>query len=174
MSTFSEFIFLGELILKHCSDFASQTAWNSQRSKQWWVLSRVMFTLCLHLHLVILQMLLSKATHSWGIHKAIHLEEVKKKNRGSAHNTKSQVLFKYKLAREGEKDYVLFVFNFVRLGWSQVMLKEMFSVVAWRLTGIQHSGWGWEDHSTGQERWKRMFWRVILSFSVMVSRGVAH
>ncbi len=33
---------------------------------------------------------------------------------------------------------------------------------------------GWEDHSTGQERWKRMFWRVILCLSVMVPRGVAH
>ncbi len=30
----------------------------------------------LHLHLVILQTLLSKATYNWGIHKAIHLEEV--------------------------------------------------------------------------------------------------
>ncbi len=29
----------------------------------------------LHLHLVIWQMLLSKATYNWGIHKAIHLEE---------------------------------------------------------------------------------------------------
>ncbi len=29
----------------------------------------------LHLHLVIWQTLLSKATYSWGIHKAIHLEE---------------------------------------------------------------------------------------------------
>ncbi len=28
-----------------------------------------------HLHLVILQMLLSTATYNWGIHKAIHLEE---------------------------------------------------------------------------------------------------
>ncbi len=29
----------------------------------------------LHLHLVILQTLLSKATYNWGIHKVIHLEE---------------------------------------------------------------------------------------------------
>ncbi len=29
----------------------------------------------LHLHLVIWQTLLSKATYNWGIHKAIHLEE---------------------------------------------------------------------------------------------------
>ncbi len=29
----------------------------------------------LHLHLVIWQTLLSKATYDWGIHKAIHLEE---------------------------------------------------------------------------------------------------
>ncbi len=52
--------------------------------------------------------------------------------------------------------------------------RDEFSVVAWRLTGIQRSGWGWEDHSTSQERWTRMFWRVILSLSVMVSRGAAH
>ncbi len=52
--------------------------------------------------------------------------------------------------------------------------RDEFSVVAWRLTGIQHSGWGWEDHSTSQEWWTRMFWRVILSLSVMVPRGVAH
>ncbi len=38
----------------------------------------------LHLDLVILQMLLSKATYNWGIHKAINLEEA---DRGSAHNT---------------------------------------------------------------------------------------
>ncbi len=29
----------------------------------------------LHLHLVILWMLLSKATYNWGVHKAINLEE---------------------------------------------------------------------------------------------------
>ncbi len=29
----------------------------------------------LHLHLVILQTLLSKATYNWGVHKAINLEE---------------------------------------------------------------------------------------------------
>ncbi len=52
--------------------------------------------------------------------------------------------------------------------------RDEFSVVAWRLTAIQHSGWGWEDHSTSQERWTRMFWRVILSLSVMAPRGVAH
>ncbi len=45
----------------------------------------------LHLHLVILQTLLSKATYNWGMHKVINLEEA---NRGSARNTKSQALFK--------------------------------------------------------------------------------
>ncbi len=44
-----------------------------------------------HLHLVILQMFLSKATYNWGIHKAINLEEA---NRQSARNNKSQALFK--------------------------------------------------------------------------------
>ncbi len=41
---------------------------------------------------VVLQMLLSKATHNWGIHKAINLEEAS--DRQSACNTKSQTLFK--------------------------------------------------------------------------------
>ncbi len=41
----------------------------------------------LHLHLVILQTLLPKATYNWGIHKAINLEE--STDRGSAPNTKS-------------------------------------------------------------------------------------
>ncbi len=33
------------------------------------------YELHLHLHLVIWQTLLSKATYNWGVHKAIHLEE---------------------------------------------------------------------------------------------------
>ncbi len=36
---------------------------------------------CLHLHLVILQTLLSKATYAWGIHKAIHLEEANRQRK---------------------------------------------------------------------------------------------
>ncbi len=36
-----------------------------------------------HLHLVILQMLLSKATYNWGIHKAINLEEAYRKRKCS-------------------------------------------------------------------------------------------
>ncbi len=36
---------------------------------------RPFYIYILHLHLVIWQMLLSKATYNWGIHKAIHLEE---------------------------------------------------------------------------------------------------
>ncbi len=44
-----------------------------------------------HLHLVILQTLLSKATYNWGVHEAINLEEA---NRRSARNNKSQALFK--------------------------------------------------------------------------------
>ncbi len=85
---------------------------------------------------------------------------------------------KYKLAREGEKDEDLekgkvFLLHFFMMKSSSIERDE-FSVVAWRLTVIQHSGWGWQDHSTSQERWMRMFWRVILSLSVMVPRGVAH
>ncbi len=37
--------------------------------------------LCLHLHLVILQTLLSKATYNWGIHKAINLEEANRQRK---------------------------------------------------------------------------------------------
>ncbi len=37
----------------------------------------------LHLHLVILQMLLSKATYNWGIHKAINLEEANRQRKRS-------------------------------------------------------------------------------------------
>ncbi len=46
------------------------------------------------LHLVIWQTLLSKATYNWGVHKAIHLEEAIRQDRGSARNAKSQSLFK--------------------------------------------------------------------------------
>ncbi len=35
----------------------------------------------LHLHLVILQMLLSKATYNWGIHKVINLEEANRQSK---------------------------------------------------------------------------------------------
>ncbi len=39
------------------------------------------YTLHLHLHLVIWQTLLSKATYNWGIHKAIHLEEANRQRK---------------------------------------------------------------------------------------------
>ncbi len=39
--------------------------------------------LSLHLHLVILQTLLSKATYNWGIHKAIDLEEANRQRKCS-------------------------------------------------------------------------------------------
>ncbi len=58
-------------------------------------------------------------------------------------------------------------------GTEVTIVTGAFSVVAWRLTGIQRSRWG-GNHSTSQERWTRMFWRVILSLSVIVPRGVAH
>ncbi len=63
---------------------------------------------------------------------------------------------KYKLAREGEKgkekdeDIELLLLFFFMMKSSSVERDE-FSVVAERLTGIQHSGWRWEDHSTSQE-----------------------
>ncbi len=78
----------------------------------------------LHLHLVILQMLLSKATYNWEIHKAIHLEEANRQRKCSY--IKSQALFKYvQLAREGEK-YAFFF----RMKSSSVERDQLFSVVA--------------------------------------------
>ncbi len=38
-----------------------------------------------HLHLVILQTLLSKVTYNWGIHKAINLEEANKQRKCPKH-----------------------------------------------------------------------------------------
>ncbi len=80
---------------------------------------------------------------------------------------------KYKLAREGEKGkekdedikkniyiyiyiYIYILFNFFLFmmkssSVERLMRLNEFSVVARRLTGIQHSGWGREDHSTSQE-----------------------
>ncbi len=54
----------------------------------------------LHLHLVILQMLLSKATYNWGVHKAIHLKQTEEVLVTPSLRHCSN---KYKLAREGEK-----------------------------------------------------------------------
>ncbi len=101
-----------------------------------WLYSKV------HLHLVILQTLLSKVTYNWGIHKAINLEDANK-SLGHCSN-------KYKLAREWEKDEDIEKGKVFFMKSSSVERDE-FSVVAWRLTGIQHSGWGWEDHSSSQE-----------------------
>ncbi len=50
--------------------------------------------------------------------------------------------------------------------------RDEFLVVAWQGSSVLDRGGG--DHSTSQEWWTRMFWRVILSLSVMVPRGVAH
>ncbi len=83
------------------------------------------------------------------------------------------------LAREGEKDEdfekVKVQIIFLIFLCSQVELKEMsFQLLLEDWQGSSGPDGGWEDHSTGQERWKRMFWKVILSLSVMVPRGVAH
>ncbi len=52
--------------------------------------------------------------------------------------------------------------------------RDEFSDVAWKLSGIQHPGCGWEVHSTSQERWMKTFWRVILCLSLMTPRVIAH
>ncbi len=69
----------------------------------------------IHLHLLFLQTLLSKATYNWGIQKSIHLEEA---NRPSLRHCSN----KHKLAREGEKDKekVLSIFFFFRMKSSSV------------------------------------------------------
>ncbi len=46
---------------------------------------------------MILQILLSKVTYNWGIHKAIYLEEANRQTGRHCSN-------KYKLARKGEND----------------------------------------------------------------------
>ncbi len=51
--------------------------------------------------------------------------------------------------------------------------RDEFSSVAWKLSGIQQSRWGWEVHSTSQERWMKMFWKAILCLSVMAPQGIA-
>ncbi len=108
----------------------------------------------LHLHLVILQMLLSKATYNWGIHKAIILRG-KQTEEVLVIPSFRHCSNKYKLEREGinkEKDKV-FLYTvytvYINLGWSQVFRMKS----AFRL--------GVEDHSTSQERWTWMFWTVI-------------
>ncbi len=69
----------------------------------------------LHLHLVIWQTLLSKATYNWGIHQRFILK--RQSDRGSAPNTKSQSCSnKYKLVREGEEDKRESFFFFLVLG----------------------------------------------------------
>ncbi len=79
------------------------------------------------------------------------------------------------LARQGEvkgktaklrKESKGFFFCFFMMKSSDYGRDE-FSGVAWKLSGIQHSGWGWEVHSTSQERWMKTFWRLILCLSVM-------
>ncbi len=58
----------------------------------------------LHLHLVIWQTLLSKATYNWGKHKAIHHEEAIRQREMLVTPSLSHCSNKYKLVREGEED----------------------------------------------------------------------
>ncbi len=82
-----------------------------------------------HLHYNIHLVILSEATHNWGIHEAINLEEAS--DRQSACNITPSLRHcsnKYKLAREGENQEIEKVFIFIyffSLWWSQVELKEM-------------------------------------------------
>ncbi len=58
----------------------------------------------LHIHLVILQTLLSKATYNWGIHKAINLKRGKQTEEVLVTPSLRHCSNKYNIAREGEKD----------------------------------------------------------------------
>ncbi len=58
----------------------------------------------IHLHLVTLQALSSKATYNLGIHEAINLEEANKTEEVFITPSLRHFSNKYKLAREGEKD----------------------------------------------------------------------
>ncbi len=55
----------------------------------------------LHLHLVILWTLLSKATCNWGINKAIHPKEADRHRKCSQYQVSGIVPNNYKLEREG-------------------------------------------------------------------------
>ncbi len=71
-----------------------------------------------------------------------------------------------KLRRKSEGYIYLFFFR-----WSQMMTEEMTFQVS--LENCQGFSILWEVHSTSQERWMKMFWKVILSLSVMAPRGDA-
>ncbi len=96
---------------KKTVDLCSGDEWTSCGFGKAWGWVEISFLCRLHLHLVIWQTLLSKATEEVLVTPSL-----------------SHCSNKYKLAREGEKDKgkVLFFFFFrTSLGWSQVVLKEM-------------------------------------------------
>ncbi len=102
-------------------------------------------------HLVILRTLLSKATYNWGIHKAIHPKEADRHRKCSQYQVSGIVPNNYKLESEGiNKESFFFMMK------SNSVERDEFSAVAWKLSGNQHSGLGWEDRSTSQEQWTRM------------------
>ncbi len=67
---------LGDLRVTVRASLPGTSPWTSYPSR-----SECPVWLHLHLHLVILQTLLSKATYNWGIHKAIKLEEANRQRK---------------------------------------------------------------------------------------------
>ncbi len=67
------FMFVWSTVFLNCK----LVSWIIQMCHMWCSCSYYFLRVCLHLHLhlVIWQTLLSKATYNWGVHKAIHLEE---------------------------------------------------------------------------------------------------
>ncbi len=92
---------------------------------------------------------------------------------GSACNTTFQASFRAKNRRGQGKRAKVFLFYEEE---AEVMWRRMRWVFRCRLKIVRDSAFrmGWEVHSTSQERWIKMFWKVILCLSVMVPRGVTH
>ncbi len=128
----------------------------------------------LHLHLVILQTLLSKATYNWGIHKA--------KSRRGKHTEEVPITpslrhcsNKYKLAREGEKEkdehfekVIFFFFFFFNTHLRPLFLNTHLRPLLdfWRRTG-----WKWFSGQVCLLIWTQSntygeFWRDKLSITL--------
>ncbi len=92
---------------------------------------------------------------------------------GSACNTKFQASFRAKNRRGQGKRAKVFLFYEEE---AEVMWRRKRWVFRCRLKIVRDSAFrmGSEVHSTSQERWIKMFWKVILCLSVMAPRGVTH
>ncbi len=89
MYTLSPFIFQKKTFDSQVMYFAQS---NIRVDINWYICMQVTWRKTIHLHLVIEQTLLSKATYNWEYIKRLILK--RQTDRGSANNTKSQALFK--------------------------------------------------------------------------------